>query len=145
MRGEHLKTFLLLMAGLVALGLLTAGMQERRASGAATEHSAGQVDRDSIEYRMAYIDRGGNVADNDPLIDEFRNRIGSIASRTGYSPERIADLTTYGWKDLQDRGIRMRLIEFTREAHEASKTNVDIKYDAVIAMLIRYMEKAGDP
>ncbi len=94
--------------------------------------------KDSLEYKLAVINAGGYVSEDDITVKRFRYLLTSISSKTPNTKQQISDMTVKGWQLLQeDYGKRMKLIELMEAANKAIPENSrSLKYESVVSALI---------
>lgn len=91
----------------------------------------------TLEYKLASINAGGYVRQDDITITRFRYLLTSIASKTVNTQQEIADMSVYAWNVLRDRyGKNFKLLEVMEAANTAIPTGQKMKYAEVIAALI---------
>lgn len=105
-----------------------------------------RVDRESVEYTLAYIYKEGNLTDSDPSIDQFRKLLSVLEERTGTPENEIADLTVHMKNYLRDDyGVSTNILELMEgvntmlEGHTAK-----LNYKESIALLVSAMVAASN-
>lgn len=100
-----------------------------------------QVNSDSMEHMLALID-SPDKGDRDAIrIAEtrFRYNLDLIQERTGYSKEKIGDMTVAVWVKMRDDyGKKVGLLEFMESARRSLITT-NTKYEEVIAFMATYI------
>jgi hypothetical protein len=59
----------------------------------------------SVEYKLAVVDKGGYVSPDDVAVARFRSLLQQLDSKFNETPERIADMSVAGRNTLRDKGI----------------------------------------
>jgi hypothetical protein len=98
-----------------------------------------QAQDGSLEYKLAVINAGGIVSQDDPSIGQFRSLLGSIASKCPSSPEDIADVAVAAQKIMKEKGLADSLLE-VMEALDRSippGNGIDIKEVASAYVVLR--------
>ena len=77
------------------------------ACGASDSEQSTHEPEPSLEYKLAVLDRGGFVADDDPLIARFGRAMDGLEARCPETRERLADMAVKGRRSwLKSRSTR---------------------------------------
>ncbi len=72
----------------------------------------------SPEYRLAYVERGGFVAADDPAVATFRHLLDQLSSKYEEDSRGIADMTVAAQKGLRQEGVEERILNITEGLNE---------------------------
>jgi hypothetical protein len=106
-----MKTFTLSVAsGLAALLLIACGN---------SSPAVGNAGSNRWEYKLASIEKGGLVAENDPLVGSFGAALNSLEPKCKDSRERIADMAVTTQKLLKEKGISLSLLRILQDVNRS--------------------------
>jgi len=104
--------------------------QKNEKEQSASDESEKESAEESLEYKLAVINEGGYVSEDDATINRFRYLLKIINGKTKNSKQEIADMTCNGWEMLEDDyGVEVSLLEFMEGANDSIPPNNDIKVD----------------
>lgn len=83
--------------------------------GACAGGNGGGASTESVEYKLAVIDRGGNLDTDDPLVGQFRSVLDALVEKCSDSRQRIADMGVTAQGLLQDKGVDVGLIRVMQD------------------------------
>lgn len=91
-----------------------------------------------IEYLLAVINSNGYVNEDDVTVTRFRYLLSTISQRTGYSSEKIADITVLAQKQLKEEyGKEVGLLDLMEGANKAlSGHDVQVSYEEIMAIMM---------
>jgi hypothetical protein len=61
--------------------------------------------QDSLEYKLATVDHGSYVAQDDVTVARFRSLLAQLSSKYAETPKRIADISVKARDTLRGKGI----------------------------------------
>jgi hypothetical protein len=95
-----------------------------------------------IEYKLAVIDGGGYVADNDIKIQRFRYLLDSLSEKTGETMYQIADMTAKGASLARERyGKQIKILELMERMNQEYSSGLELKYETAVILAVRDMAK----
>ncbi len=121
------KLFGVALALVVSLLLLGCGQETSTVSGdeSATEQGAVKTQEapapvtpdmsDTWEFKLASIEAGSEVDNDDPTIKEFADLLDSMEQKTTNTRQELSDAIVRARELLQEEGISMGLLELARE------------------------------
>jgi uncharacterized protein YraI len=93
--------------------------------------------KDSLEYKLACINKGYEVDEGDVTIARFRYLLDSIDSKTPESRQEVADMLVMGQQILRDKyGKEVNLLELTEGANKAIPFSSEVSFAEIMAALI---------
>jgi hypothetical protein len=109
--------------------------KEKEESEAEQENKKQNSSDESLEYKLAVINSGGYVSEDDVSINRFRYLLGSINKKTNNTKQEIADMTCGGWEMLEDNyGVEISLLEFMEGANDSIPSNIGkVDYGEILA------------
>lgn len=73
-----------------------------------------------LEYKLAIVDMNGHVSQDDIVIKRFRYLIESLHSKTGYEPQKIADMVVKARNLINEEyGREVKIIDILEDANTA--------------------------
>ena len=66
--------------------------------------------QESVEYKLAVVDRGGYVAPDDVVVARFGSLLQQLGSKFGETPERIGDMTVACRNSLREKGVSESIV-----------------------------------
>ena len=96
------------------------------------------ADAESLEYMLAALNAGTAVDRNDVTIARFRYLLKQLSERTGYSKEKIGDMTVTAQQHLRENyGRNIGLLDLMEAANKSiSGSNIQVKYEQILAALV---------
>jgi hypothetical protein len=92
-----------------------------------------------LEYKLAVINAGGFVSENDITVKRFRFLLNDLQKKTGYTRQQIADLNTYAVDTLRDTyGRKVSLLDFMEQSVRPLSA-AKVQYKEIIAAMIVLM------
>ena len=91
----------------------------------------------SIAYKLAVLEKGGYVSENDASVKRFENLLSQLDSKYQLGKQKIADMT-YKIKEVSnDRGLKVSLIKVMEGASQIDSKN----YAEYLGMYLTLLEK----
>lgn len=98
-----------------------------------------------LEYKLAVIDAGGYVKEDDVTVIRFRYLLEELDKKTKNSKQEIANMTVKGQKILREKyGKEVKLLDLMEAANESippGASSLDLKYEEIMAFLVLRMAK----
>jgi hemolysin activation/secretion protein len=96
---------------------------------------------ETYEYKLALINKGGYVREDDTTVNRFRFLLNRIESNTQNTRQEISDMTVKAWQILQsDYGKTVTLLQVMEEANDAvGPETKGMNYADIMSMLIVLM------
>lgn len=91
----------------------------------------------SYEYKLAVINASGYVDPNDITVKRFRYLLDQIRSDTGYTDERISDMTVRGQEILREKyGKNVKLLDLMEACRNTLTGSPKDKYENIVAITV---------
>ena len=83
--------------------------------GGTTRTSSDGASSESLEYKLAVVHEGGFVAEDDPLVQQFRQVLDSLEPKCTESRQKIADMGVAAHDLLKDKGVSLSLLRVMQD------------------------------
>jgi hypothetical protein len=94
----------------------------------------------TLEYKLATINKGYAVDENDPTIARFRIVLASLDRKTVQSKQEISDMLVTAHELLRDKyGKNITLLELAEGADYSIPSGVEVNFAEVLAALVTLM------
>lgn len=109
----------------------------------AVEEAEGEkVEEYSIEYKLAVINSGGFVEEDDETVQEFKGLLDKLEKKVANSTQDIADITVKTQEVLKGDGYNIELIQVMRDLNTAIPEGLeDVKLEEIAAAYIVLIEQ----
>jgi hypothetical protein len=84
------------------------------------EEASSASSNKSIEHKLAEVNKGGYVSEEDISVNRFRFLLTQLSDRLPESREKIADISVYGQNDLRKIGVAESLLNIMEGMYQAT-------------------------
>ncbi len=74
---------------------------------------------ESLEYKLAVVNEGGFVAEDDPLVGRFKSVLDNLQPKCTESRQKIADMGVKAQQLLQNKGVDLSLLRVMQAANDS--------------------------
>lgn len=102
------------------------------------------ISRDSLEYKLASINHGSPVEEDDVTIIRFRYLLDSLEKKTANSKQQIGDMSVKAQEVLKEKyGKEVSLLELIEQTDKAipSNSNKDVKFEEIISLVMIVLQE----
>lgn len=102
----------------------------KRSENPSQRTAASSYNEQTLEYKLAVINAGYRVPDNDSSISRFGSLLDSIQRKCRNGRRQIADMTVFAQRQLEEKGVKIALLELMEKLdysipNEAIGANLD--------------------
>lgn len=109
-----------------------------------TQSVVAETTTESLEYKLACINKGFSVDKDDITVNRFRYLLTTLETKTENTRQQIGDMTVKSQEIMKEKyGKNISLLELMEQANKAIPDNANhtFKYEEIISLVIILLSK----
>ncbi len=94
----------------------------------------------TLEYKLATLDKGGFVQENDPILKRYEAVLNQLSTRHSETKDQIGDMTYQSKKLLFESGVDESILDIM-EALASVNVDKEIKYSVLVTDYVVFRKK----